>query len=245
MHGLQYISNPRPQNAKGRSYGGVALVINQEKFSCEKLNIHIPSNLEAVWGLIKPKFKKIIACSFYSPPNKNKNSKMADHISSTLHMLCSKYPDCGIILGADKNNMDITPILNCGLKLHQIVDKNTRKQKILDVIIMNTSGFYNSPVIAPPLQPDIPGVGQPSDHSVPVCAPHTDRFLRPVRDYRIINYWPLPESGVKRFGEWIVKESWESIDQECSPTEQATQFEKLLEEKLNHFCPEKTNEITT
>ena len=135
--------------------------------------------------------------------------------------------------------MDITPILNCGLKLHQIVDKNTRKQKILDVIIMNTSGFYNSPVIAPPLQPDIPGVGQPSDHSVPVCAPHTDRFSRPVRDYRIINYRPLPESGVKRFGEWIVKESWESIDQECSPTEQATQFEKLLEEKLNYFCPEK------
>ena len=72
---------------------GVAMVVNTEKFTCEKLNIHIPNNLEVVWGLIKPKnpsaiFRKIIACSFYSPPNKMKNSKMADHVVSTLHICC-------------------------------------------------------------------------------------------------------------------------------------------------------------
>ena len=88
IDGLQYLSNPRPKNAKGKSYGGVALIVNQEKFSCEKLNIPIPNNLEVIWGLVRPKnsqakFKMIIACSFYSPPDKNKNSKMADHISST------------------------------------------------------------------------------------------------------------------------------------------------------------------
>ena len=82
LHGLQYISNPRPKNTKGRSYGGTAIIINQEKFSCEKLNILIPSNLEVVWGLVKPKnqssnFNKIIACSFYSPPNKNKKLKVS------------------------------------------------------------------------------------------------------------------------------------------------------------------------
>ena len=114
IDGLQYISKPRPTNAKGRSYGGAAIVINKEKFSCEKLNIFVPRTLEVVWGLVKPKnpsakFKQIIACSFYSPPNKRKNSKMADHLVSTLHMLCAKYPDSGIILGADKNNKDITP----------------------------------------------------------------------------------------------------------------------------------------
>ena len=132
IDGLQYISTPRPKNAQGKSYGGAAMVVNTEKFTCEKLNIHIPNNLEVVWGLIKPKnpsaiFKKIIACSFYSPPNKMKNSKMADHVFLTLHMLSSKYPDSAIVLGADKNNMDLTPILSCGLKLRQIVDKNTRK----------------------------------------------------------------------------------------------------------------------
>ena len=147
---------------------GVAMVVNTEKFTCEKLNIHIPNNLEVVWGLIKPKnpsatFKKIIACSFYSPPNKMKNSKMADHVFLTLHMLSSKYPDSAIVLGADKNNMDLTPILSCGLKLRQIVDKNTQKNRILDVIIMNTSRYYKSPIIAPPIQPDNSSTGQPSD----------------------------------------------------------------------------------
>ena len=249
MHGLQYVSKPRPPNAKGRSYGGVAIVVNNQKFSCERLNILTPKNIEVVWGLLKPKnlspslFKKIIVCSFYSPPSKGKHSKLADHIVTTLHMLMSKYPGSGIILGADKNSMDITPILSCGLKLHQIVDKNTRKDKVLDIIIMNTSGYYQSPIIAPPIQPDDPNTGQPSDHSVPVCTPHTDRYTRPVRHYKIIKYRPLPESSVKRFGEWMVSESWDAVRQGSSPTEQARIFEDLFFNNLNKYCPVKEMKI--
>ena len=225
--------------------------MNNQRFSCERFNILVPQNFEVVWELLKPKnlnpslFKKIIACSFYSPPTKGKHSKLADHIVTTLHMLLSKYPDSGIILGADRNNMDITPILNCGLKLHQIVDKNTRKDKILDIIIMNTSGYYQSPIIAPPIQPDNPSTGQPSDHSVPVCTPHTDRYTRPVRNYKIIKYRPLPESSVRRFGEWMVSESWNTVCLEKSPTEQARVFEKLLNEKLDQYCPEKEMKISS
>ena len=50
IDGLQYISTPRPTNAKGKAYGGAAIVINNEKFSCEKLNVFVPSTLEVVWG---------------------------------------------------------------------------------------------------------------------------------------------------------------------------------------------------
>ena len=100
----------------------MAIIVNKEKFTCEKLNVLIPNNLEVVWGLVKPKdqaskFRKIIACSFYSPPDKKKNSKMADHIVTTLHMLYSKYPDSAIILGADKNDMNISS--GKGLPLEQ------------------------------------------------------------------------------------------------------------------------------
>ena len=250
IDGLQYISAPRPKNAKGRSYGGAAMVINTEKFSCEKLNIFVPSTLEVVWGLVKPKtpsvkYKRIIACSFYSPPNKMKNSKMADHIVSTLHMLCSKYPDSAIILGADKNKMDIKPILNCGLKLRNIVNQNTHQGKILDVIIMNTSGLYKSPLIAPPIQPDDPSTAKPSDHSVPVCIPHTDRYTWPERSYRIIKYRPLPQSSIDRFGEWIVGETWDEVNSEASTTEQAQQFEELINQKLQTFCPLKEMKISS
>ena len=107
MSGLHYMSTARAPNKKGVSYGGAAIVVNVEKFTCEKLQINTPNCIEVIWGLLKSKsptakFKKIIICSFYSPPNKNKNSKMDDHIVSMLQMLCSKYPDCGIILGADR-----------------------------------------------------------------------------------------------------------------------------------------------
>ena len=244
IEGLQYHSAPRPKNSKGKSYGGAAIIVNNRRFSSEKLNIFVPNCLEVVWSLVKPKaqgagYRKIITCSFYSPPKKKKNAKMADHIVTTLHMLLSKYPESAIILGGDRNQMDISPILNCGLKLHQVVDKSTRKGKVLDVVIMNTSGLYKSPIIVPPIQPDDPSTGQPSDHSVPVCIPHTDRYTPPQRSYRTIKYRPLPQSSVQRFGDWLVHESWESIGADMSPTQQAFEFETLMSEHLNKFCPEK------
>ena len=80
--------------------------------------------------------------SFYSPPNSRKNSKLCDHIVTTLQMLSTQYPNSPIIMGADRNSMDISPIINCGLKMRQIVDKPTRKNKILDVIITNVPDMY-------------------------------------------------------------------------------------------------------
>ena len=70
--GLKYISTVRP-----RGWGGAALIVNQQKFYLEKLNIVIPHNLEVVWGLLRSKsedakYKKILLCSFYSPPKSRK-----------------------------------------------------------------------------------------------------------------------------------------------------------------------------
>ena len=250
INGLKYISTARPQNSKGVSYGGAAIVVNLQNFSVEKLSVHIPNNLEIVWGLLKPKnpsakFKRILICSFYSPPNKRRNTKMADHIVTTLQMLTTKYPDCGIILGADRNHMDIKPILNCGLRLKQVVDKSTRQGVILDIIIMNTNSYYNSPIIVPPITPDNPKKGKPSDHWVPVCTPHTDRFKPAARNFKIVKYRPLPESSVRQFGEWIVTEGWQDIKEDMSPTAQAATFEEILQNKLNLFCPEKTMKISS
>ena len=169
----------------------------------EKMNISIPDNLEIIWRLLKPKsevakYKKIILCSYYSPPNSRKNTKLTDHIVTTLHMLKTQYPESPIILGADKNSMDIKPILNCGLRLKQIVDLPIRQGKILDILIMNIPQYYNAPVIVPPVPCDDPSAGVPSDHSVPVSYPHTDRYNPPVRHYRKITYRPLPESKVRQ-----------------------------------------------
>ena len=148
-------------------------------------------------------------------------------------------------VSSDRNSMDIKPILNCGLKLRNIVNQFTRKDQILDILIMNTWGYYNSPIIVPPINPDDPMNAKPSDHWVPVCTPHTDRYQPPTRNYRTIKYRPLPESSVRMFGEWIVTENWDSVSEDLSPTEQVAAFETLVQDKLNLFCPMKEMKISS
>ena len=250
LNGLKYHSFARSKSKRGVCYGGAALVVNLKKYSCEQLQIQASSNLEVVWCLHRPKHKnpkvkKIIACAFYSPPSQRKNRELADHIVTTLHLLYSKYPDSAIILGGDRNSMDIQPILNCGLRLRQVVDKFTRKKSVLDVIIMNTFNLYKSAIVVPPICPDDPSSGEPSDHSVPICYPHTDRFSRPQRNYKTIKHRPLPESGIRQFGQWLVLEPWLAVDVNLSPSEQVSAFETTLSDKLNECCPMKETKFSS
>ena len=127
-----------------------------------------------------------------------------------------------------------------------MVDQPTRNGAILDIIIMNTFPFYKSPVIAPPIEPDDPQKGKPSDHSVPVCVPHTDRQSRPSRNYRTIKYRPLPQSGLHKLGEWVVNENWEGVKgAQLPPTQQAEILQHKILEQLDNFCPEKIFKISS
>ena len=55
----------------------------------------------------------------------------------------------------------------------------------------------------------------------------------------------MPDSSVRNFGSWIVSEDWNIISEQMSPTEQAVEFEKLVNENLNKFCPEKEMKISS
>ena len=53
MKGLQYIScGARKNKQRG---GGVAVVVNIQKFTVKKLDIYIPGSLEVVWTINWPK----------------------------------------------------------------------------------------------------------------------------------------------------------------------------------------------
>ena len=103
--------------------------------------------------------------------------------------------------------------------------------------------YYNAPVIIPPVQPDIPGQGVPSDHSVPLCVPHTDPHNPPVRQYKTIVSRPLPNSKIREFGQWITSEDWMGLSNDDSPSEQVQNFENIIGSKLDHFFPKKTTKI--
>jgi hypothetical protein len=139
--------------------------------------------------------------------------------------------------------MELSSILNNGLKLKQIVKFFTRKKEILDVLMTNVFQFYNSPVIIPPVQPDIPGQGVPSDHSVPMCVPHTDPHNPPAREYKTVVSRPLPDSKIREFGQWITIEQWEEIIGESDPTQQVRIFETFIEQKLDQYFPHKITKL--
>ena len=151
MEGLKYISTPRPSSKRG---GGAAIVVPISKFNLEKLDIMIPHNLEIVYGLLRPKtiekggVSEIICVSFYCPPRSPKKSKLLDHILTTMHVLLTKYPNAGVIIGADKNELNISSLIDGLPRVRQIVTENTYKnEKILDIILTNLSQFYKVPII--------------------------------------------------------------------------------------------------
>ena len=222
--------------------------MNSNRFKVRKIDILIPHKLEIVWALAKPKhadalFKHIILCSFYSPPRSRLRSKLKDHIIGTLQTLTTKYREAAIFCGGDINRMDISSLLNTNLKLKQIVQSPTRKGAILDVCLTNCYSYYGVPVIIPPVQPDIPGQGVASDHSVPLCLPHTDPHNPPSRKFRTIISRPLPDSKIRQFGQWITAESWESISSDKEPTKQVQIFENLITQKLNAIFPIKATKL--
>ena len=61
-----------------------------------------------------------------------------------------QYPDCGIVVLGDFNNLDISYFCN-QQRLIQVIDKPTRGDSILDLIVTNLSQFYSSPQCKAPL----------------------------------------------------------------------------------------------
>ena len=189
------------------------------------------------------KIKEIIIAAFYSPPNSRKNPQLLDHLLSNSLNLLSKYPNAGLVIGGDKNNLNISPLLNGIPKLSQIVTKPTYKHKVLDIILTNMSNLYCVPVITPPVQPDDPQCGVPSDHSTPVATPLATDTLQQIREYVVRVTRPLPESGMLEFGEWMCKEDWAMISKETDPSKQVLIFEEMVQQKLDVIFPTKTVKI--
>ena len=117
---------------------------------------------------------------------------------TTLHRLLTKYPHAGVIIGADRNDLDISSLLLGIPRVRQIVTENTYTNKIHDIIITNLHQFYLPPIVVPPVAPDDPSNGVPSDHSVPIATPHSSAAgANAKNEYRTIISRPMPECGVR------------------------------------------------
>ena len=242
LKGLKYISTPRSGTKRG---GGAAIVVNTDTFSLSRLNVPKPQCLEVVWGLLRPleitgRITKIIVCCFYCPPRSTRKSLLVDHLTFTLQSLLNTFSDAGIMISGDRNDLGIDKLLSIDSSLVQIVNKNTRGSKVLDVILTNLHAYYNEPEIVPPIEVDDPTKGGvPSDHAGVVVAPKADPYKPGARHkvYRTIR--PVPDSAVNNLGQVFGEESWKFMDPLLSPTDLTDLFEYFTGEILNIFCPTK------
>ena len=244
LKGLKYISTPRPGARRG---GGAAIVVNTENFTLSKLNVSKPNCLEVVWGLMRPKeitgkITKILVCCFYCPPKSTRKSMLIDHMTLTLPLqsLLNSFPNAGILISGDRNDLGIDRLLTIDPSLRQLVNKNTRGLKVLDVILSNLSVFFEEPEIVEPIAVDDPTKGGvPSDHSGVVAAPRADAARPAVkhRIYRTIR--PITTSAINNIGQVFVNEKWKFMDPLSSPTVLTENFEYFTGAILDTFCPSK------
>ena len=137
--------------------------------------------------------RKIILCSFYSPPNSKKNVLLIDHISLTYNSLKIQHPDAAILISGDKNSLDDKSILALNPNFRQVVSQNTRQAKILTIIITDLHCYYHNPVIVPPVPVDVPGQGVPSDHSGVLAEPITASNSQRTTQTKKVKVRPMPD----------------------------------------------------
>ena len=178
----------------------------------------------------------MIVGSFYAPPHTSKSAELIEHLTVNTQSLLQKYPNAGILICGDRNNIEINRFLGVDHSLKQIVTKPTRKGKILDIILTNMHKFYCEPEICPPVKPDKEGTGVPSDQDVPVTKPRTNVNI-PKREYRERLFRPYPQSGLFEFGKWLSNESFECLKNTQSPSQTVTTFETFFMTKLELHIP--------
>ena len=246
MKGISYISTPRPGAKRG---GGAGIAFNPTNFTVSKLNILIPKPLEVVWALMRPinptgDIRKIILCSFYSPPNSKKNKHLIEHISVTYNHLKIQHPRAATLISGDKNNLDERNILALNPTFHQIVSKNTRNNKILTILITDLPGYYHVPQVIPPVPVDVTGQGVPSDHNGVLAVPLSTAYSQRKAESRKVTVRPLPDSLVFKFGSALVKEDWSFLTPEMTSTELVDVFEKHTSNLVEQTFPEKNVTIS-
>ena len=92
---------------------GAAIAVRLDRFSLSKLNIAIPSSIEIVWGLLRPKvttgrISTIIVSSFYCPPKSRKKSILIDHMTETLQSFLKIHINAGVIISGEGNDLEIS-----------------------------------------------------------------------------------------------------------------------------------------
>ena len=135
--------------------GGLAVYVKEQTPVMVLNEIKVPEELECLWLWVRPhrlprSVSGMVVYAVYIPPKSPHQTLLVNHIISTLDELKIKHPDMGITILGDFNRTEIRPICRAHA-LSQVVNKPTRVNAILDLIITNVKLFYDDPSVSSPV----------------------------------------------------------------------------------------------
>ncbi|CAC5415277.1 unnamed protein product [Mytilus coruscus] len=135
----------RPPNEKNQSHGSVLIAISKDIISDEISELQ--TNCENVWAEVNiANSRKLILGCYYRPPSDTGSS--LEELNTSL----SHWQIPSVIPGKPDNKQHQTfiDIIN-DHSLEQIVDKPTRGERILDLILSNAPNIKNKLELMPPI----------------------------------------------------------------------------------------------
>ena len=172
-------------------------------------------------------------------------TKLIDHILTVLNKLRTEHPGAATIIAGDKNDLDESGILAFDPAFVQIVQKPTRKDNILSIIITDLRRFYIEPKIINPIPVDNPGKGAPSDHNGVLAVPinNTESNKRTTKQIKIVQ--PMPLSSINEFSQSIRTIDWSFMMDGLSSSEMVDTFQKMTNDLKNIHFPMKRISISS
>ena len=150
------------------------------------------------------------------------------YLIETLDVVRNTYPDCGIVLLGDLNNLDISELLNCH-NISQVVTVPTRGSATLDLVTRNIHPFYNTPTVLAPIAT--------SDHKIvkwdlktSVCTNLSAQVCK--RQHRC-----FPQSAHEAFGRWVTSQVLYADGQNLSLEDHVNSFTSNISLAMNNVFP--------
>ena len=246
------VSNPFVRKGAG---GKVAVIVNSAKFKVDKPDIAIPWGVEAVITILTPVevnnssvVKRIAAVAFYSKPASRKKTVLLDFLAETYHFISAQYSgEIKWIFAGDKNELNISDVLNLSPELKQCVDQPTRltPPAVIDVVITDLHPWYQRPVCEAALDVDEDAVGAPSDHLMVVMQPVSNFHNKKNRLKKHVEYRPLNELGYNTMGERLKCYSWDNVKSIKAASDQMETFQNELFNMFTESFPLKSKTFFT
>ena len=136
-------------------HGGI-LVYVRDSLQVEELReIIVPSELEVMWLLVShPNFPRaaqyLVVGAVYIIPESPHQELLVSHLTTAIDYIKTSKSQAGIMILCDFNRTNIRPLC-LGSCLTQVVNKPTRGDAILDLIITNLNDLYYTPNVTSPI----------------------------------------------------------------------------------------------